>query len=167
MNGSGLSSVQRLDPVQELGKFRCGVPELDDWLQRRAWKNEVLGGSRTYVVCFGNRVVGYYALAAGAIARQSAQGSLRRNMPDPIPVLILGRLAIDQEYQGQRIGTALLQDAVLRTVQAAGIAGVKALLVHAISENAAQFYRHWGFQESEVHPNTLLLSVEQARKLIL
>src|SRR5690606_34687406 len=111
----------------------------------------------TYVTCNGNRVVGYYCLAAGAVAFHDAPKKMTRNMPDPIPVMVLGRLAIDQDYQNKGIGKALLLDAVHRTLQAGEIAGVSALLVHAISEEAKKFYLSRGFMQSPVQPMMLCL----------
>lgn len=101
--------------------------------------------------------MGYYALAAGAVAHGDATGSVRRNMPDPIPVLVLGRLAVDHRAQGIKLGASLLRDAVLRATAVAENVGVRALLVHAIHERARQFYLAFGFQPSPLHPMTLML----------
>ena len=123
--------------------------------------NSFSGASRTFVVADANeRVYGYYAMAAGAVSHQVANSQVRRNMPDPIPVVILGRLAIDAHYQGKGIGVALLQDAVVRTAQAAEILGIRGLLVHAISEDAKKFYEHHGFIASPTQPMTLILSLK-------
>jgi GNAT superfamily N-acetyltransferase len=129
-------------------------------LKRRAHANQVSGASRTYVVTSSNRVAGYYCLASGALALNSAPASLRRNMPDPIPVAILGRLAVDRAWQGQGLGVALLQDAVNRTGQAANILGIRGLLVHALSIEAKAFYEHHGFIASPTQPMTLILSLK-------
>jgi GNAT superfamily N-acetyltransferase len=161
-----ISAPVPLGAEHDLDAFDCGVPALDEWLKQRARKNEVAGASRTYVVCVQNTVIGYYCLAAGAIAHPEAPKALRRNMPDPIPVMVLGRLAIDRHYQNRGIGRALLRDAVLHALEAAEIAGVKALLVHAISEEAKRFYFSRGFVESPVQPMTLSLTMEKARKAI-
>lgn len=157
-----LSAPEKLNPAHDLSQFRCGEPELDDWLKRRALANEESGASRTYVVCVGRQVVGYYALAAGAVAHMDAPGRVRRNMPNPIPVMVIGRLGIDLKFQGRGIGSALLRDAVLRTVQAAEIAGIRAILVHAISESARRFYEKLGFIASPTNPMTLMITVEAA-----
>jgi GNAT superfamily N-acetyltransferase len=117
-------------------------------------------------VCEGRAVVGYYCLAAGAIGHGEAPAPLRRNMPDPIPVLVLGRLAIDRRCQNQGLGRALLRDAVLRALQVAEIAGVAALLVHALSEEGRRFYLSRGFVESPVRPMTLCLMLGTARKAV-
>src|ERR1700731_3342070 len=114
-----LSAPEKLRADHDLSGFDCGEPSLDDWLRRRALNNEASGASRTYVVCAGRKVVGYYTLAAGAIAHTHAPGRIRRNMPNPIPVVILGRLAVDKTSHGKGVGTGLLRDAVLRTLQAA------------------------------------------------
>lgn len=140
-----------------LDGFECGEPALDEWLRRRALKNQANGASRTYVVCEGEAVVGYYCLSAGALGHAHAPSGLRRNRPDPVPVMVLGRLAIHREHQQRGIGTALLSDAIRRTLQAAQIAGMAALMVHALGESARRFYRSRGFIESPVQPMTLCL----------
>src|SRR5262249_49791062 len=114
----------------------------------------------------GKRVVGYYALAAGAVAHSEAAGRVRRNMPNPVPVMVLGRLAIDQSVQGHGLGPALLKDAILRTLQAAEIAGIRAILVHAISERVKRFYEKWGFITSPLDPMTLMITVAEARNAL-
>ena len=160
-----LSAPQPLADHHLLADFDSGEPSLDDWLKRRAARNQANGSSRTYVVCDDNRVIGYYCLAAGAIGHAGAPSSLKRNRPDPVPVLVLGRLAIHKDHHQKGIGTALLNDAIRRAIQAADIAGITALLVHAISEQARRFYLSRGFIESPVEPMTLCLmlaTVEQA-----
>jgi GNAT superfamily N-acetyltransferase len=157
-----LTAPEKLNPAHDLSQFRCGEPELDDWLKRRALHNEESGASRTYVVCAGQQVAGYYALAAGAVAHRDALGRVKRNMPDPLPVMVIGRLAMDLKFQGRGIGTALLKDAVLRTVKAAEIAGIRAILVHAISEGAKRFYEKLGFIESPTNPMTMMITVQAA-----
>lgn len=153
-----LSAPQPLDTTHQLTAFDCGEPSLDEWLRRRALTNHLSGASRTFVVTDLDGVVrGYYALAAGALAHEMATSAVRRNMPDPVPVMVLARLAVDRRVQGGRVGAALLQDAVLRSQGVARNAGVRALLVHALHERARQFYAHYGFQSSPVHPMTLML----------
>ena len=122
--------------------------------------NKLSGASRTYVVSDGGRVFGYYCLASGALAVIDAPGAIRRNMPDPIPMAILGRLAVDSAWHGKGLGAALLQDAVLRTKQAATILGVRGLLAHAISKEAKTFYEYHGFQASRTQPMTLVMSIK-------
>jgi GNAT superfamily N-acetyltransferase len=157
-----VSAPEKLNSSHDVSQFQCGEPELDAWLKRRAIPNEESGASRTYVVCTGRQVMGYYALAAGAVAHTLAPGRVRRNMPNPVPVMVLGRVAVDLKCQGRGIGSALLRDAVLRTVQAAEIAGIRALLVHAISESAKRFYEKSGFIPSPVDPMTLLITIAEA-----
>jgi GNAT superfamily N-acetyltransferase len=162
-----IRAPEKLSSQHDLSQFQCGETALDDWLKRRAIQNEESGASRTYVVCVGSRVVGYYALAVGAVAHADAPGRIRRNMPDPVPVMVIGRLAVDRTVQGQAIGSALLRDAVLRTLQAAEIAGIRAVLVHAISESAKRFYEKRGFVASPVEPMTLMTTVAEARRALL
>jgi len=144
----------------DLDQFTCGVTSLDNWLKKRARSNERSRASRTFVLCDDERVIGYYALASGSLANKVAPSKIKRNMPDPIPVMVLGRLAIDQQYQGKKLGDALLRDAILRILQAADIAGIKAILVHAISEEAKKFYLDRSFIVSLSEPMTLVLPLE-------
>jgi GNAT superfamily N-acetyltransferase len=139
-------------------QFDCGVVALNDWLQRRALANQLSGATRTFVVTDVERaVLGYYALAAGAVALADATGAVRRNMPNPVPVIVLARLAVDLRMQGRRLGASLLKDAVYRVVGVSHEAGVRAMLIHAIDDQASRFYQHYGFQMSPVHPLTLML----------
>jgi GNAT superfamily N-acetyltransferase len=145
----------------DVREFCCGVPNLDEWLIRRALANQASGASRTYVVADAQqRVAGYYALASGALAVADAPGRLRRNMPEPIPMAVLGRLAVDQVWAGKSLGAAMLKDAVLRVKQAADVLGIRGVLVHAISEDARQFYERFGFAGTPTHPMTLVLSIK-------
>lgn len=149
-----------------LDGFDSGEPSLDDWLKKRALKNHMAGASRCFVLCRGANVIGYYSLSAGAISHVEAAKSMRRNMPDPLPVLLLGRLAIDQRYHNQGLGQALLRDAMLRAVAVASDAGVFALLVHALSEPARRFYLSRGFVESPLQPMTLLMTLATVRAIL-
>ena len=161
-----LTAPAPLAPHHELAEFDSGVAPLDRWLKDRARQNETSGGSRTYVVCDGKRVVGYYSLAAGSILHETATGRVRRNMPNPVPVALLGRLAVDRGWQGRSIGSGLLRDAVLRVIGAAETIGVRALLVHAISDEAKAFYERWGFTASAVDPMTLMITMEEAQRML-
>ena len=158
-----ITSPTVLTSEHDVAPFCCGIPSLDDWLQKRALKNQGSNASRTFVICMNHRVIGYYALATGSVERLIAPGAIARNMPEPIPVIILGRLAIDAQYQGQRLGGALLKDAMLRTLSIAQNVGVRGLLVHSISKQAKQFYLSYGFQVSPVEPMTLLLPVQHIK----
>ena len=161
-----ISTPEHVTPEHDLAAFDSGIPALDDWLKRRALANEETGASRTYVVRAGSRVVGYYALATGGVAQAAATGRVRRNMPDPVPVMLLGRLAVDRAYQDRGLGAGLLRDAILRTLQAADLAGIRAILVHAISEEAKRFYGRHGFVESPVDPMTLMITVADAERAL-
>jgi len=147
-----------LSPSHRFDDFDCGGAALDEWLKRRALANQASGATRTFVVSDQDGLVfGYYALAAGAVSHQLATSGVRRNMLDPVPVMVLARLAVDRRGQGQHLGAALLQDAVHRAVAVSRHAGVRALFVHALHEKARQFYEHYGFQASPTHPMTLML----------
>ena len=141
--------------------FDCGVTSLNDWLKRRAVANQKNNASRTYVIIDENKVIAYYCLSSGALALNDTPSPIRRNMPDPVPVAILGRLGVDTIWKGQGLGAALLQDAVLRTMQAAEIVGIRGIVVHAISEEAKQFYQYYGFSPSPAQPMTLILSIKK------
>jgi len=161
-----LKKPERLRPDHIISEFNSGHESLNHWLYDKAMHNDRVDASRTYVVCKDNHVVAYYCLSTGSVDRRDATGGLRRNMPDPIPVMILGRLAVDVAWQRHGIGAAVLQDALLRTLQVSEIAGVKALLVHVISDKAVNFYKKWGFLSSPVNPKTLFLSMRQVRSLV-
>lgn len=151
----------------ELRDFDCAEPSLNDWLQHRAMTNQTNGTSRTYVITDSTaqrHVMGYYCLVSGALALLDAPGALRRNMSDPIPMTLLGRLAVHHRWQGQGLGVALLQDAVLRTRRAATIIGIRGLLAHALSAQAKAFYAHHGFTASPAKPMTLVLSLKNMPK---
>jgi GNAT superfamily N-acetyltransferase len=158
-----LTAPEALNQGHILDNFDCGSHALNEWLKRRAFKNEASGASRTYVVCQQNHVVAYYTLAVGAIQCVGALGRVRRNMPDPIPVMVLGRLAVHQRWQKKGVGRDLLADSVMRTVQAAAIAGIRAFVVHALSEEAKRFYEQYGFQSSPTDPMDLMITLKDAQ----
>ncbi len=160
-----ITAPEHLNPGHDVAAFDSGVPVLDDWLKKRALANEESGASRTYVVTADGRVIGYYALANGAVAALAATGRVRRNRPDPIPVIV-GRLAVDKAYQKRGVGISLLRDALLRTLQAADIAGIRAILLHAISDDAKWFYERCGFSESPIDPMTLMVSIADVQKIL-
>jgi GNAT superfamily N-acetyltransferase len=149
-----------------LTDFDSGEPSLDEWLKKRALKNHASGASRCFVLCVGAAVIGYYSLSAGAISHQASPKAMRRNMPDPLPVLLLGRLAVDKQYHNQGLGQALLRDALMRAVNVAGDAGVFAILVHALSDQAKRFYLSRGFVESPLQPMTLFMTIETVRSIL-
>ncbi len=151
-----------LTPDHDLSSFSSGVPALDDWLRRRALANQYSGASRTFVAeDAAGQVLGFYSLAAGAVAHALGTGAVRRNMPDPIPVIVLARLAVSVQFHGLGLGAALLQDAAYRCQRVAEHAGVRAMLVHALDERAAAFYRYHGFIQSPVQPMTLMLAMRR------
>ncbi len=159
-----LLAPQPLTAVHRVNDFACGEPSLDEWLKRRALNNQQSGASRTFVVVDeADQVLGYYALAAGAVAHQLATGAVRRNMPDPVPVLVLGRLAVDRRAQGIQLGAGMLQDAVNRAISVSQNTGVRALLVQALNEQARGFYQHYGFVPSPHNPMTLMLCLHTLR----
>ena len=148
-----MSAEHRLDA------FACTEPALENWLKQRAWRNQIDRASRTFVVCAGADVVGYYALAAGSVLHGQTPGSIRRNMPEPVPVVILGRLAVHRDWSGRGLGADLLKDAVLRATRLAGQMGIRALVCHAISEEAKRFYLHHAFVESPIEPMMVMLNI--------
>lgn len=162
---TALQAPALLADHHDLSSFYCGVPSLDEWLRKRARPNQISGASRTYVACDGNKAVGYYALAAGSVAIQQAPGKFRRNMPDPIPVALLGRLAVDQSCRGRSLGRALVRDAALRVLNAAEIIGIRGVLVHAISDEAKAFYLAAGFEPSPLEPMILMASLSDIAAL--
>ncbi len=149
-----------LNEQHRLQDFDCGVDSINDWLKRRALANQYNNASRTYVIVVEGKVIAFYCLASGALASHDAPGATRRNMPEPIPVAILGRLGIDTAWQHRGLGAAMLQDAVLRTASAADIIGIKGIIVHAVSASAKNFYMHYGFTPSPTQPMLLILSLK-------
>jgi len=155
-----------LDTTHHLDAFQSGVDTLDYWLRHRARKNQDSGASRTYVVCDASRVLAYYCLASGALtSEQSSSGRFSRNMPNPIPVAILGRLAVDRSLHGKGIGKALVRDACLRVMQAADILGIRGIVVHAFSLEAKSFYEKMGFDAAKNDPMMLTITLNDLRSL--
>lgn len=144
-----------------LQPFDCGNDVLNNWLRQRALKNQYLNASRTFVICLEgtSRVVGYYSIATGSVSHTDLGRSFRQNMPDPIPVVLLGRLAVDVCTQGHQFGKWLLRDAVMRITNLADQVGIKAIMVHAIDAQAKTFYEYFGFVESPIAENTLFYKI--------
>jgi GNAT superfamily N-acetyltransferase len=158
-----LSSPEPLGDDHQTDRFDSGEPLLDEWLRRRSRANQASGASRTYVVCEGQRVVAYYGLASGAIAQAVVPGKFRRNMPDPIPVVVLARLTVDKNYQGRGLGRALFRDAARRVAHAADSIGIRGIVVHAISEEARKFYVSLGFDPCPAEAMTLVVTLRDLR----
>ena len=157
-----LGQPELLSKDHDLSAFSSGQPALDQWLVRRALANQISGASRTYVTVHQGAVLGYYALVAGSIDMLEAPSPTRRNMRDPIPIVLLGRLAVAEQYQGRGVGAFLLRNAFGRVIQASEVIGIAGIVVHALDEAAKAFYVHYGFIESPSHPMTLMLSIKRA-----
>lgn len=163
----GAIDVSKLTAPSPLGDdhrtddFRCSELSLEKWLKDRAKRNEIEGASRTYVVCAERDIVGYYCLSAGCVTHAEAPGAIKRNMPDPVPVIVLGRLAVHSAWVNHGIGKGLLKDALLRSFAIARELGARALICHAISQAAKDFYMKHGFVESPIDPMTLMLNLSK------
>jgi len=166
--GPGLDPVEKLSPIHDVGSFSCDKPDLDRFLRQFALVSQAANAARTYVVCRGvNRVVGYYSLAAGAVEPAMASTRVARGLArHPVPVMLLARLAVDIGEQGRGLGRALLKDALLRTVQAAGIVGIRALLVHAKDEAARRWYESFDFEPSPTDPLHLFLLLKDMKAIL-
>lgn len=164
-SGAAISAPAPLKSGHIIENFDCGKPALNDWLKNTARKAEARS-ARTYVVCAGDTVVGYYCLSTGGVLRDEAPGKLRKNMPSSVPVLILGRLAVDGAFKGRGIGSGLLADAMRRTLGVANEAGVRAMLLHAIDDEAISYYLQYGFIQFPEGDKTLFLPVETMVKAI-
>jgi len=162
-----LSAPQPLEAPHRLEAFDCGKSGLTHWLLRHARQAQGCGSARTFVVCDGARVAGYFSLTVGQIDTLDAPERIRRGMGQyPIPLVILARLAVDLDYQGQGLGLSLLQDAIRRTVAIAEHAGVRALLTHPIDADADSFYRRFGFEATPEHEQQLILLLKDARRFV-
>ena len=161
-----LSAPEPFGTQHQIADFSSGVTSLDEWLKRRANANQASGAARTFVVCEADKVVGYYALASGAVSLAATPGRFRRNMPDPIPIVVLARLAVERSHQGRGLGRALVRDSARRVVNAADVIGIRGILVHAISEEAKAFYLRLGFEPSPIEPMTLMVTLADLRDSI-
>jgi GNAT superfamily N-acetyltransferase len=159
--------VQKIGPQHDTDPFDCGQPELNRFLKRYALISQKAGSAQTYVVCRGSRVVGYYSLTVGSVAYSEAPERISKGIARyPVPLMILARLAVDSTEQGKGLGAALLKDAMLRTLNAAGIAGIRALFVHAKDEDARRFYEHFDFRPSPTDPRHLYCLIKDVRRLL-
>ena len=155
-----------LSDRHQIGDFVSCVASLDEWLKRRAFKNQAADASRTFVACESDKVVGYYALASGGVETAAAPGRFRRNMPEPIPIVVLGRLAVNHSHKGHGLGRALFRDGAKRVLHAADSIGIRGILVHAISEDAKAFYVALGFEPSPLEPMTLMVTLADLRRSV-
>ncbi len=160
---TGYSIPRPISDVDDAAAFDSGESTLDDYLRKRALANHVSGASRCFVTCRDGRIVGYYALSTGAVSHADCTGKFRRNMPDPIPVILLSRLAVDRKHQGCGLGENLLRDAIARSVQVAEDIGVRAILVHALHDQARGFYTRFQFEPSPTDPLHLMLMIRDAK----
>jgi GNAT superfamily N-acetyltransferase len=159
-----IRAPETLNDAHRIETFESGVPALDDWLRKRARSNQASGASRTYVAADGDEVVGYYAVASGSITAADSVGKFRRNMPEPIPVVVLARLAIAKSHQGLGLGRALVSDCARRVISAGDMVGVRGLIVHAISEEARTFYEALGFYASPLNAMTLMVTMDELKR---
>lgn len=157
----GLIKPRLLTGNDEIDSFDCGVESLNTWLKKQALKSQARGTAKTYVVidCKSSAVVGYYAIAMGSVSRDMAFSALRRNSPDPIPMVVLARLAVDTNYQGKDIAVGLLKDCIARSIAAMGVVGGAGVLVHALDDEAQSFYTKFGFKESQIDRLVLMARI--------
>ncbi len=167
-SNSSLSDVEPLSEVHDLSRFDCGGHEsLNDWLRRFALLNQKNDAARTYIVRRAGFVVGYYSIAAGSVSLEESPSRIAKGLArHPVPVILLARLAVDRTEQGTGLGKAMLKNALQRMANAADIVGARAVLVHAIDEQARKFYLHFGFEPSPVHEMQLMLLMKDLRKAL-
>jgi GNAT superfamily N-acetyltransferase len=159
-----ISGPEILTSAHDISEFSCGKPSLDRWLKTRALSNQQKGFTAVLVVHEANRVIGYYGLAPTAIMPSALPRSIRTGQPpDPVPCLLLGQLATDQNWLGKGIGTGLLKHALQRCVTAAGLIGGRALVVNAVDTEAAEFWKRRGFVVSKDDPMILFRSIADVR----
>jgi GNAT superfamily N-acetyltransferase len=157
-----ITAPEPLNPRHDVSQFDCGAASLNTWLQRKARLNEAKGGARTYVVCDGDRVVAFYSLAASSVERRRVSSRVGRSMPEPVPVILMGQIAVHASYQGRGLGSDLLVDAGKRSLAVAEVIGARAIIVQALNDRAASFYLRWGFRPfSEHEPLMLILRISE------
>jgi len=162
-----LSPPSLLSREHNVADFDCGNPLLNNWLKRFAWQNQQANAAKTFVISIKNQVVGFYSLAVGSVEHIDAPDRVKKGLAlHPIPVMILARLAVDQRYQGKKLGRGLLKDALRRTLQASEYAGIRAIFVYAKDDSAREFYESFGFEPSPVDPLKLMLLVKDAKKTL-
>lgn len=160
--------IEKFTVAHIVESFDCGTAELNRFLIHRALQNQQSNSATTYVACKNNTVIGYYSLAVGSVVHTSAPARITKGLAKhPVPVMLLARLAVDQAVQGQGVGKGLLKDALLRTTQAADIAGIRALLVHAKDKTAQSWYQQFDFDPSPTDPLHLYLLLKDLKKLLI
>lgn len=167
MSSSDYERVRKLDPADSVSSFDCGQPALNQFLQRFALVSQKANSAQTYVCCKAGEVVGFYSLAVGSVEPEAAPVRVTKGLArHPVPVMILARLAVDRTHQSGGLGAALLKDALLRTLQAADIAGIRTLLVHAKDDTARSWYERWGFEPSPTDRYHLFLLLKDLKALL-
>lgn len=167
MSAQTYETIRKLVGTDAVESFDCGQSALNQFLQRFALVNQKSNSAQTYVSCHGESVVGFYSLAVGSVEPSQAAPRVTKGIAQhPVPVMILARLAVDLQHQGAGLGKALLRDALLRTAQAADIAGIRALLVHAKDDPARQWYLNWEFEPSPSDPFHLFLLMKDLKALL-
>ncbi len=164
---SGFTPVRKLAATDQVDAFDCGQAALNQFLQRYALVNQKANSAQTYVCCQGDVVVGFYSLVVDSVDPQATPSRVMKGLArHPVPVMILARLAIDKEHQRKSLGQAMLKDALLRTAQAADIAGIRCLLVHAKDDVARRWYQTWEFEPSPTDPYHLFLMLKDLKNLL-
>jgi GNAT superfamily N-acetyltransferase len=158
MSTSIFTPIRKLEVNDPVDTFDCGQSDLNRYLQRHAWNNQKANSAQTYITCAGSTIAGYYSLSVAGVERSEAPVRVIKGLAGyPVPVMLLARLAVSREFQGQGLGSALLKDALLRTLRAADIAGIRAVIVHAKNEAARRWYLSFGFEPGPVNPMHLFL----------
>ena len=163
----GYSPLRKLLATDQVDAFDCGQAALNQFLQRYALVNQKANSAQTYVCCHGDVVVGFYSLAVGSVDPEAAPSSVMKGLArHPVPVILLTRLSVDKAHRRKGLGQALLKDALLRTAQAADIAGIRCLLVHAKDDAARQWYESWEFEPSPTDPYHLFLMLKDLKSML-
>lgn len=164
---SGYSIPRPIVSQDDLDSFECGEADLNEYLRKRAIANHRGGAGTCYITEKDGRVVGYFVITMGSVQRVDATHRVGNFMPDPVPVVLLARLAVDQKEQGHRLGAQLLRAAIVKSVEVSELIGARAILVHALHDRARTFYQHFGFEASPTDPLHLFLLMKDARKVVV